>query len=79
MAFLNGLHPIFWGTYLLCMLLPLALTPLVAPCCWRRHWGKLSVFWAVAFTVFCGLHFPPLPYVVYFGGDGIPGRPHEVS
>lgn len=56
----------FWALYLLCMLLPLALLPFVAPNLWFKHRGKLSLIWMLAFNVFCLTMFrDDYPIVVY--------------
>ncbi|MBE1236582.1 sodium:proton antiporter [Phaeovibrio sulfidiphilus] len=44
-----------WTLPFVGMLLSIALGPLVAPDFWHRHFGKISLFWALAFLVPCAL------------------------
>ncbi len=40
-----------------CMLLSIAVMPLAAPRLWHRHFGKIALFWALAYLApFCVLH-----------------------
>lgn len=53
-ATLSGL----WVLPFVCMLLSIAVFPLVAPHFWHNNFGKISVFWALCFLV---------PFTVKFG------------
>ena len=46
---------ILWVLPFVCMLLSIALGPLFAPHFWEHHFGKVALFWALAFLVPCGL------------------------
>ncbi len=48
---------IYWAIPFACMLLSIALIPLFAPHFWEHHFGKISVFWAMAFLVPCALAY----------------------
>lgn len=48
----------FWVLPFVCMLLSIAVLPLVAPHFWHSHFGKISLFWALCFLV---------PFTVKFG------------
>ncbi|WP_300154079.1 sodium:proton antiporter [Solidesulfovibrio sp.] len=48
---------IYWAIPFACMLLSIALIPLFAPQFWEHHFGKISVFWAMAFLVPCALAY----------------------
>ncbi|WP_460907236.1 sodium:proton antiporter [Paraburkholderia jirisanensis] len=39
----------WWGVPFACMLLSIAIFPLLAPRLWHRHFGKISAAWALAF------------------------------
>lgn len=47
----GGQLTLVWTLPFLCMLLSIALAPLVIPHIWHKHFGKISVFWALAFLV----------------------------
>jgi Na+/H+ antiporter NhaD/arsenite permease-like protein len=49
-----------WGLPFVGILLSIALTPLIAPGFWHRHFGKVSAFWALALLV---------PFTVAFGPE----------
>ncbi|MBQ7585511.1 MAG: sodium:proton antiporter, partial [Desulfovibrionaceae bacterium] len=51
--------PIYWIIPFVCMLLSIAIAPLTIPHFWEKHFGKVSVFWALAFLVPCALSFGP--------------------
>jgi len=53
-----GLSPL-WMVPFVCMLLSLALMPLLTPHFWHNHFGKIAFFWAAAFAVPCALVFGP--------------------
>ncbi|MEZ6854414.1 sodium:proton antiporter [Halodesulfovibrio aestuarii] len=53
-ALLSGL----WVLPFVCMLLSIAVLPLVAPHFWHKHFGKVSLFWALCFLV---------PFTMTFG------------
>ena len=40
-----------WVVPFVCMLLSIAIMPLAAPAIWHHHFGKISVFWGLAFLV----------------------------
>ncbi len=44
-----------WVIPFACMLLSIAIFPIAAPHFWHHHFGKISVFWALAFLVPCAL------------------------
>ena len=46
-----------WGLPFAGLLLSIALWPLIAPHFWRRHSGKIAVFWALAFLLPCAAVF----------------------
>ncbi|MCQ2445111.1 MAG: sodium:proton antiporter, partial [Mailhella sp.] len=46
---------ILWVIPFVCMLLSIALGPLTYPHFWEHHFGKVAVFWGLAFLVPCGL------------------------
>ncbi|MCR4666423.1 MAG: sodium:proton antiporter [Desulfovibrio sp.] len=48
---------IFWIIPFVCMLLSIAIAPLAVPHFWERHFGKVAVFWALAFLVPCAVYF----------------------
>lgn len=43
----------FWVIPFVCMLLSIAIMPLAAPHFWEHHFGKISVFWGLAFLIPC--------------------------
>lgn len=49
-----------WVIPFACMLLSIAIGPLTVPHFWHRHYGKVAVFWGLAFLV---------PFTVQFGGE----------
>lgn len=51
--------PIVWIVPFVCMLLSIALMPLLAPHIWHHHFGKISAFWGLAFAVPCAFVFGP--------------------
>lgn len=51
--------PIYWVIPFVCMLLSIAIGPLAAPHFWERHFGKVSVFWGMAFLVSCLIVYGP--------------------
>ena len=53
-----GLSPL-WMIPFICMLLSLALMPLLAPHFWHNHFGKIALFWAAAFALPCAIVFGP--------------------
>ncbi len=55
-ALLGGL----WAAPFACMLLSIAIFPLVAPHFWHHHFGKVSAFWGLAFLV---------PFAAKFGAS----------
>ena len=48
---------VYWVTPFVCMLLSIAIMPLLAPHFWEQHFGKISIFWALAFLVPCAFVF----------------------
>ncbi|MDR0239770.1 MAG: sodium:proton antiporter [Deltaproteobacteria bacterium] len=42
-----------WTLPFVCMLLSIAILPLALPHIWRRHFGKISLFWGLTFFVPC--------------------------
>ena len=42
---------VFWVLPFVCMLLSIAIGPLAAPHFWHHHFGKVAVFWGLAFLV----------------------------
>ncbi len=49
----------WWAVPFACMLLSIAILPLVLPELWSEHFGKIAVFWSAAFLVPCALFFGP--------------------
>ncbi|MDR1686081.1 MAG: sodium:proton antiporter [Desulfovibrio sp.] len=49
---------VFWVVPFVCMLLSIAICPLAVPHFWEHHFGKIAVFWGLAFL---------LPFAVKFG------------
>ena len=45
----------FWAIPFVCMLLSIAILPLTIPHIWEQHFGKIAVFWGMAFLVPCCL------------------------
>ena len=52
-AVLGGL----WAAPFACMLLSIAILPLLAPHFWHHHFGKVAAFWALAFLVPFAMRF----------------------
>ena len=48
---------IIWVIPFVCMLLSIALGPLVVPHFWHHHFGKVALFWGLAFLVPCWIVF----------------------
>lgn len=46
-----------WVVPFACMLLSIAIMPLTMPHIWHHHFGKISVFWALAFLIPCVISF----------------------
>jgi Na+/H+ antiporter NhaD/arsenite permease-like protein len=44
---------VYWAIPFACMLLSIAIMPLAVPHFWENHFGKVSVFWALAFLLPC--------------------------
>ncbi|HSO61037.1 MAG TPA: sodium:proton antiporter [Desulfobacterales bacterium] len=59
---LGELLPIWSCIPFACMLLSIALMPLVLPNFWHHHYGKISIFWAAAMGT---------PFVIAFGGTAV--------
>ena len=47
----------YWVIPFACMLLSIAIMPLLAPHFWEHHFGKISIFWALAFAIPCAIVF----------------------
>jgi len=45
--------PIWWAAPFVCMLLSIAIMPLSIPEVWSNHFGKIALFWAMAFLAPC--------------------------
>ncbi|MEG2173074.1 MAG: sodium:proton antiporter [Desulfovibrionaceae bacterium] len=64
-AFATAGHPTIPGAQLsavwvvpfACMLLSIALMPLLMPHIWHHHFGKIAIFWALAFLIPCVISF----------------------
>ena len=54
----GAMLPSYWVIPFVCMLLSIAIFPLVAPHFWHTHFGKISIFWALCFLV---------PFTIVFG------------
>ena len=48
---------VIWVIPFVCMLLSIALGPLLAPNFWHHHFGKLAAMWGFAFIIPCGIAF----------------------
>jgi Na+/H+ antiporter NhaD/arsenite permease-like protein len=48
---------IVWVVPFVCMLLSIALLPLLTPHFWHHHFGKVAAFWGLAFVLPCALTF----------------------
>ena len=46
---------IVWVIPFVCMLLSIAICPLVVPHFWHHHFGKVAAFWGLAFLIPCAL------------------------
>ncbi len=49
----------WWALPFTGMLLSIALCPLVLPNFWHHHFGKVAIFWALAFLVPCAIIYGP--------------------
>jgi Na+/H+ antiporter NhaD/arsenite permease-like protein len=49
--------PVSWAVPFACMLLSIAICPLAVPHFWEHHFGKVAVFWGLAFLVPCGYFY----------------------
>ena len=49
----------WWGVPFACMLLSIAMLPLLAPALWHHHLGKIAAGWALALLVPFALRFGP--------------------
>lgn len=55
---LNGAElSILWVVPFVCMLLSIAISPLAVPHFWHHHFGKVALFWGLAFLVPCAMVF----------------------
>ncbi|MDL2207941.1 sodium:proton antiporter, partial [Desulfovibrio sp. OttesenSCG-928-M16] len=41
--------PVYWVIPFVCMLLSIAIGPLALPHFWHHHFGKVALFWGLAF------------------------------
>lgn len=48
---------IAWIIPFVCLLLSIAIMPLAAPHFWEHHFGKISVFWGLAFLIPCAIAY----------------------
>ncbi|MGL4722385.1 MAG: sodium:proton antiporter [Desulfovibrionaceae bacterium] len=48
---------LIWALPFICMLLSIAVFPLVAPNFWHHHFGKVSIAWAVLFFIPFTIHY----------------------
>ncbi|MDD6088934.1 MAG: sodium:proton antiporter [Desulfovibrionaceae bacterium] len=48
---------IYWIIPFVCMLLSIAVGPLIVPHFWHHHFGKVAVFWGLAFLIPCAWTF----------------------
>ncbi|AGC49928.1 sodium:proton antiporter [Lawsonia intracellularis] len=55
---------IIWVIPFICMLLSIALGPLIIPHFWHHNFGKISVFWGLAFLIPCAVIFG-IPLTAY--------------
>lgn len=46
---------VMWVIPFACMLLSIAICPLVVPHFWHHHYGKVALFWGLAFLIPCGM------------------------
>ena len=49
--------PVVWIIPFVCMLLSIALGQLLTPHFWHHNYGKVAVFWGLAFLIPCGFSF----------------------
>ena len=67
---------IVWVIPVVCMLLSIAICPLVVPHFWHHHFGKVAAFWGLAFLIPCALVYGfPLAFaqlVHVFLGEYVP-------
>ena len=62
---LNGAElSIMWAIPFVCMLLSIAIGPLALPHFWHHHFGKVAIFWGLAFLVPCAMVYG-LPLATY--------------
>lgn len=62
---LNGAElSIIWTIPFVCMLLSIAIGPLAVPHFWHHHFGKVALFWGLAFLVPCAMAYG-LPLATY--------------
>lgn len=50
----------WWGIPFVCMLLSIALLPIALPHFWHEHFGKVALFWGLAFLI---------PYAAIYGAE----------
>ena len=50
---------VLWAIPFVCMLLSIAIMPLALPHFWEKHFGKIAVFWGLAFLTPCLLVYGP--------------------
>ncbi len=48
---------VIWVIPFACMLLSIAILPLVVPHFWHHHFGKIAVFWGLAFLIPCAMQY----------------------
>ncbi len=51
----GSLMSVYWVVPFVCMLLSIAVCPLAMPHFWHHHFGKVAVFWGLAFLAPFGL------------------------
>jgi Na+/H+ antiporter NhaD/arsenite permease-like protein len=56
---LPGSISAYWIIPFVCMLLSIAVCPLTVPHFWHHHFGKVAVFWGLAFLLPCAAAFGP--------------------
>ena len=62
---LNGAElSIMWTIPFVCMLLSIAIGPLAVPHFWHHHFGKVALFWGLAFLLPCAMVYG-LPLATY--------------
>lgn len=57
---------IVWVIPFVCMLLSIALLPLIIPTIWENHFGKIAAFWGLAFLIPCAVFISPSVAVYSF-------------